>query len=136
MFSPRHKMGRSRLAKWQRTDTINSQSPKRLRPDPSSEPPSPKPMKSRGVKFLEWQVDPSTGMILSPHYLLPSSPSVLYSPAGVDPRQLVWNPDTFQQAYARMDPLAARELREHQHGQPIETVSPEGNEHYTRVRFL
>ncbi|KAK7747043.1 hypothetical protein SLS62_009300 [Diatrype stigma] len=61
------------------------------------------------------QVDEVSGGWLSPHYKVPSSPSLLFSAPGV-PDDKFAESATFMGKFSRMDPLAAREMRDHMYG--------------------
>ncbi|KAK7948201.1 uncharacterized protein PG986_009087 [Apiospora aurea] len=59
---------------------------------------------------VERQVDAETGCELSPCYAVPTSPSLLYLPEGVDAVR-AREPTAFEGRYSRMDPLAGKQLR-------------------------
>ncbi|KAK8094565.1 hypothetical protein PG997_001250 [Apiospora hydei] len=59
---------------------------------------------------VERQVDEETGCELSPCYAVPTSPSLLYLPEGVDAVR-AREPTAFEGRYSRMDPLAGKQLR-------------------------
>lgn len=75
--------------------------------------------------------------MLSPHYPIPSSPSIVWTAEGIDTDRM--NQPAFEEKYSRMDPIAAMSFRKlKQYGKPnSETAgSPAGNdEHYTHVRM-
>jgi hypothetical protein len=83
------------------------------------------------------QLDQEDGYILSPHYPVPSSPSILWTSEGIDTDRL--NDPGFEDMYSRMDPIAAMSLRKlKQHGRPNSETSDspsENDEHYTHVRI-
>ncbi len=58
------------------------------------------------------QEDAITGAYISPHYLPPTSPSLVFTPPGVPIDTLPYSAG-FISKFSRMDPLAAKEMREH-----------------------
>ncbi|KAI1093408.1 hypothetical protein F5B19DRAFT_491487 [Rostrohypoxylon terebratum] len=75
----------------------------RLRPASSEEKPP------RGDKFPEYlnhaqsQVDPVTGIQITPTYAVPSSPSIVYTPPGIPSNSM--RTQSFLMLYSRMHPL-------------------------------
>ncbi|KAK8077400.1 hypothetical protein PG996_003570 [Apiospora saccharicola] len=72
------------------------------------------PMPPRPFRYPGWdierQVDQSTGYDISPCYAVPTSPSLLYEPEGIDAVR-AHDPTSFAGRYSRMDPEAGKALR-------------------------
>lgn len=68
------------------------------------------------------QPDELSGGWLSPYYKVPSSPSLLFSAPGV-PEEKFAESATFMGKFSRMDPFAAREMRDHMYGRDDYTKS-------------
>ncbi|KAI0011664.1 hypothetical protein F4779DRAFT_636217 [Xylariaceae sp. FL0662B] len=103
---------------------------KRHRPPAPEFPATPKDHFPHYYTNAESQHDVFSGEELSPYYVVPSSPSIIYTPPGIP--QLNFPSAQFQEKYSRMAPLVARDLRDKQYGRPDTSASPTGtNEHYT-----
>ncbi|KAK8107802.1 uncharacterized protein PG998_009815 [Apiospora kogelbergensis] len=93
-------------------EPIDAKQPRRRPPTPEvgdTSPSVPRPFRSAGWN-IERQVDDSTGYELSPSYEVPTSPSLLYVPEGVDFVRSQ-DPAAFEGRYSRMDPMAGKLLR-------------------------
>ncbi|KAK6845071.1 hypothetical protein PG995_015181 [Apiospora arundinis] len=91
---------------------IDQNQPRRRPPTPEvvdTPPFIPRPFRFPGFD-VERQVDASTGYEMSPCYAVPTSPSLLYVPEGVDAIRNQ-NPTAFEGRYSRMDPMAGKSLR-------------------------
>ncbi|KAI0552832.1 hypothetical protein F4679DRAFT_581338 [Xylaria curta] len=80
--------------------------------------------------FPQWDVN--TGEELTPTYYVPSSPSIIYTPPGVE--FTGFRTANFHQQYKRMAPLAERELRTKLYGgeaAPPPQLSDDENEHFS-----
>ncbi|KAI0392489.1 hypothetical protein F5Y17DRAFT_357633 [Xylariaceae sp. FL0594] len=89
---------------------------KRMRP-PTPEPGTmPEPRRRPCAFDIRWepQCDVETGDELTPAYTVPSSPSIIFTPPGVEVR-VPMPPDLCDQ-YSRMAPLAARAYYNHLYG--------------------
>ncbi|KAM0273856.1 hypothetical protein ACHAQH_008188 [Verticillium albo-atrum] len=81
----------------------------RLRPQTPPGGSQPQLHADRMAHKFTWQRDVEDGDQLSPAYSLPSSPSILYTPPGLNPAAKMRNWTT--NMYDRMDPLMAKRLR-------------------------
>ncbi|KAM0330545.1 hypothetical protein ACHAQA_003492 [Verticillium albo-atrum] len=68
------------------------------------------PQPDRTAHKFTWQRDVEDGDQLSPAYTLPSNPSIVYSPPGIQPTAQMRN--WTNNMYDRMDPLMAKRLRD------------------------
>ncbi|KAI1506499.1 hypothetical protein F5X99DRAFT_423135 [Biscogniauxia marginata] len=110
-------------------DVIDTTS-QRQRPPTPEVPRTPKDHYPYYYNDYEAQSDEDDGEPLTPVYQVPTSPSIIYTPPGVDP--IDFQPPEFQAQYTRMAPLAVWELRRHQFGAPRQDVQPAGeDERYT-----
>ncbi|KAI0601909.1 hypothetical protein F4775DRAFT_604807 [Biscogniauxia sp. FL1348] len=77
---------------------------------------------------FEDQYDAIDGEPLTPRYHVPTEPSIVYTPPGVDPLDL--QEPEFQAQYTRMAPLAAWDMRRHRFGGPAtdQDVEPSGQD--------
>ncbi|KAI0137255.1 hypothetical protein BJ170DRAFT_711352 [Xylariales sp. AK1849] len=122
--------------RWE-VDELKASTPKfatRRRPPTPTVGDTP-PSQPEPDRWPAWTIDQSCnmyGMALSPHHLVPSSPSILYTAPGIDADRMAYRPG-FEDQYSRMDPVAAKALRNlKQAGKPVsDTASPAGkNEYY------
>ncbi|RYC59341.1 hypothetical protein CHU98_g6878 [Xylaria longipes] len=81
----------------------------RMRPPTPKVPVPPRRHGHAPYGYLEPQWDVNTGEELTPTYHVPSSPSIIYTPPGVE--FTGFRTANFHQQYKRMAPLAERELR-------------------------
>ncbi|KAI1753688.1 hypothetical protein F4782DRAFT_545492 [Xylaria castorea] len=81
----------------------------RMRPPTPKAPVPPRRHEHIPYGYLEPQWDINTGEELTPTYYVPSSPSIIYTPPGVE--FTGFRTTNFHQQYTRMAPLAERELR-------------------------
>ncbi|KAI0203098.1 hypothetical protein F4808DRAFT_467720 [Astrocystis sublimbata] len=86
----------------------------KMRPAALNAPVYPRQHKYRAGSFLEPQWDVNTGEELTPTYYVPSSPSIIWSPPGVDFEG--FPTIDFHQQYRLMAPLMERELRTQLYG--------------------
>ncbi|RYP35763.1 hypothetical protein DL768_010968 [Monosporascus sp. mg162] len=82
-------------------------------------PEEPRPPKDRRPYWYyrdairQW--DKYTGQELTPYYLVPTNPSIIYTPPGIPVSELPPSAG-FITKFSRMDPIAAREMRDHIYG--------------------
>ncbi|KAI1172328.1 hypothetical protein F4777DRAFT_582011 [Nemania sp. FL0916] len=93
---------------------------------------------ARGLyPFMEFQRDENTGEELTPTYWVPTSPSIIYTPPGIDFEGFS-NPN-FQLQYKRMVPLVERELLEDLYGRRDQDdfpgLPPDGEGTLTRTEI-
>ncbi|KAI5928047.1 hypothetical protein F4810DRAFT_705941 [Camillea tinctor] len=97
---------------------------------PPDRPQTPKDRYPYYYHAVSEQYDAVDGSPMTPRYRVPTSPSIVYTPPGVD--ALDFQPPDFQAQYARMAPLDAWDLRRHQFGGPAQDLEPSGqDERYT-----
>ncbi|KAI0472364.1 hypothetical protein F4859DRAFT_522277 [Xylaria cf. heliscus] len=87
----------------------NTSSYRRMRPPTPKIPVPSTRHEHSNCGYLEPQWDVNTGEELTPTYYVPSSPSIIYTPPGVE--FAGFRNVNFHQQYKRMAPLAERELR-------------------------
>ncbi|KAI1083956.1 hypothetical protein F5B20DRAFT_594508 [Whalleya microplaca] len=105
---------------------------RRRRPPTPEYPATPKDHFPTYYTKAETQYDQISGEEMSPYYIVPSSPSIIYTPPGLDPK--IFPSAAFQEKYSRMLPLVARDLRNKQYGHPAVPASPTpASEHYSYV---
>ena len=76
---------------------------------------------------IQLQRDKYTGEALTPHYPVPSEPSIIWTPRGVSPRHFDRKWDRYM--LDRMNPTAAKELREQRYGKPdVKETTPLGED--------
>jgi len=88
-----------------------------MRPPTPKEGMVPEPPRRRAHTFsgrMEAQFDPETGEELTPAYSVPTSPSIVFTPPGVEVTGPL--PPDFCAQYSRMAPLAERAHRHHVYG--------------------
>ncbi|KAK9778673.1 hypothetical protein SCAR479_04296 [Seiridium cardinale] len=73
--------------------------------------PPPIPRSDRWQKTARYQICRDTGRPMTPHYPVPSNPSVVWVAEGIDTNRMYWK-SRFEDDYARMDPSAAKKLRQ------------------------
>ncbi|KAI0861415.1 hypothetical protein F4860DRAFT_524299 [Xylaria cubensis] len=104
----------------------------RMRPPTPKGPVPPKRHEHIPYGFFEPQWDVNTGEELTPTYYVPSSPSIIYTPPGVE--FTGFRTANFHQQYKRMAPLAERELRTKLYGgevAPPPQLSDDENDHFS-----
>jgi hypothetical protein len=95
--------------------------------------PIPSTQQRRGPHKFENQYDILDGDEISPLYDVPSCPSIIYSPPGIDSNS--YQDPWFLERYKRMLPLMDRQLRAEIYGVPAIPSLNEENENYTPVSW-